>query len=152
MKYVKRLAMAALILVGAGGLAGSALAGEVYTWTDENGVVHFTDREPVGRDAEVQNLPDSMPPSSPSPYAAPQAGKSAAQQRREDIQRKGEESQARQAMTDRNCQAWQAEVARLEPNRRVFYTNEQGETERMDDVARANRVAELKSKIAQNCR
>ena len=41
---------------------------------------------------------------------------------------------------------------RLEPNRRVFFTNEQGETERMDDVARTNRVAELKAQIAKNCR
>ena len=152
MRCGRRLVMTALIVLGAGGVAGLAVGGEVYTWTDEDGVVHFTDKEPVGRDAKVQELPDATPPGSPNPYAAPQAGKSAAQQRREDIQQKGREAQAQQAMTQRNCEAWRAEVARLEPNRRVFYTNEQGETERMDDVARTDRVAELKSMIAQNCR
>ena len=152
MKYGKRLALAALILFGAVGLTCAAVASEVYTWTDEDGVVHFSDREPVGRDANLQELPDTTPSSGPNPYEESQAGKSAAQQRREDIQRKGQESQAQKAMAERNCEAWRAEVARLEPNRRVFFTNEQGETERMDDVDRTNRVAELKSMIAQNCR
>jgi hypothetical protein len=50
------------------------------------------------------------------------------------------------------CTAWQAEVDRLEPNRRVFYTNDEGETVRMDDVERTNRVANLKSQIAKNCK
>ena len=81
MKHSKRLAMAALILLGAAVLAGAAVAGEVYTWTDEDGVIHFSDREPVGRDANVRDLPDTTPSSSPNPYEAPQAGKSAAQQR-----------------------------------------------------------------------
>ena len=58
MKYGKRLALAALILFGAVGLTCAAVASEVYTWTDEDGVVHFSDREPVGRDANLQELPD----------------------------------------------------------------------------------------------
>ena len=126
-------------------------ATQVYTWTDEDGVVHFSDREPMGQDARVEDLPDQAPPAGPSPYADTQSVSDAAQQRREEIESKARESQAQQAETDRNCQAWQAEVDRLEPNRRVFYTNEQGETDRMDDVARTDRVAELKALIAQNC-
>ena len=60
---------------------------------------------------------------------------------------------ARESATQRDaeCAAWQAEVDRLEPNRRVFFTNEAGETERMDDVERVNRVAELKQQIATHC-
>ena len=146
------LAILAAALLGAIGLPVAAVATEVYTWTDENGVVHFSDREPMGQDAQVENLPDQAPAQAANPYADTQAGSSAAQQRREDIERKARESQAQQAQNEQNCSAWQAEVDRLEPNRRVFYTNEQGETERMDDVARTDRVAELKSLIAQNCR
>ena len=41
-----RLAMTALILLGAGVLAGSGVAGEVYTWTDERGVLHVSDQPP----------------------------------------------------------------------------------------------------------
>jgi hypothetical protein len=34
----------------------------------------------------------------------------------------------------------------------VFSTNEKGETERMDDVVRTDRVAELRDLIGNNCR
>ena len=37
------------------------------------------------------------------------------------------------------------------PTGAVFYTNEQGETERMDDVDRTDKVAQLKNQIAKNC-
>lgn len=139
-------------LLGAAASAGVAFAAEVYQWTDENGVVHFSDQKPEGRDAEVRNLPEHAPPAGANPYAGSESGSSVAQQRREQIEQKGREAQAQRAMTAQKCSAWQAEVDRLEPSRRVFQTNEQGETERMDDVARTNRVAELKSLIAQNCR
>ena len=145
------LAGVAAALLAMAALPAGVGAAQVYTWTDEDGVVHFSDREPMGQDVQVEDLPDEAPPAGPSPYADTQSGPNAAQQRREDIETKARESQAQQVETDRNCQAWQAEVDRLEPNRRVFYTNEQGETERMDDVARTDRVAELKSLIAQNC-
>lgn len=139
-------------LLGAAASAGVAVAAEIYQWTDENGVVHFSDQKPAGQDAEVRNLPDEAPPAGPSPYANDPSEPSAAQQRRDEIEQKGRESQTRAAEMAQNCSAWQAEVDRLEPSRRVFFTNEQGETERMDDVARTNRVAELKSLIDRNCR
>ena len=139
-------------LLGAAASAGVAVAAEVYQWTDENGVVHFSDQKPAGQDAEVRNLPEQAPPAGPNPYADDPSEPSAAQQRREQIEQKGRESQAQAAEMAQNCSTWQAEVERLEPSRRVFHTNEQGETERMDDVARADRVAELKSLIARNCR
>lgn len=145
------LAIMAAALLVAIGLPAAVVATEVYTWTDEDGVVHFSDREPIGQGARVEDVPDQAPPDGPSPYAEAEAGSSAAQQRREEIESKARESQAQQAQNEQNCRAWQAEVDRLEPNRRVFYTNEQGETERMDDVERTDRVAELKALIAQNC-
>jgi hypothetical protein len=141
-----------LALVSGSALTGVAAAAEVYQWTDENGVMHFSDQKPEGRDAAVRNLPEHVPPTGPNPYEGAQSESSAAQERREEIAQKGRESQAQKALTEQRCSAWQAEVDRLEPSRRVFQTNEQGETVRMDDVARTNRVAELKSLIAKNCR
>ncbi len=83
---------------------------------------------------------------------ATQSGSSVAEQRREEIASNKQEARAKQAQNDAQCAAWQSEVDRLEPNRRVFFTNEQGETERMDDVQRVNQVAALKQKIAANCK
>ena len=125
----------------------------MYSWTDENGTVHFSETVPDGQDVKEQAIPqDPGPQAGGNPYADVDSGPSYAQQRREEIARRGEEAQVEGALTDVQCTAWQAEIDRLEPNRRVFFTNDQGETERMDDVERTNRVAELKSQLARNCK
>jgi len=133
--------------------AGDGLAQDrkMYQWTDQDGVVHFSDVAPEGQDVAAREMPEDTAPAAASPYQQPGSGPSAAQQRREDIARKSEQARESQAARESECASWQAEVDRLEPNRRVYYTNEQGETERMDDVARTNRVAELKAQIAKNC-
>ena len=124
----------------------------MYSWTDENGTVHFSETQPDGQDAREQSIPQGGPPATNNPYQDVDAGPSYAQQRRDEIAQKSGEAQANKAVKDMECTSWQSEVDRLEPNRRVFYTNDQGETERMDDVKRTDRVAELKSLIAKNCK
>ena len=150
----RSFALFALLLCAALAAPGDGLAQEkkMYKWTDQDGVVHFTDTAPEGVEIAPQDLPRNRASSAANPYPAAGNGPSAAQQRREEIARNSEQARTRQATLERECAAWQAEVDRLEPNRRVFFTNEQGETERMDDVARTNRVAELKAQIARNCR
>ena len=136
-------------------VSGVAQAQEkkVYQWTDENGVVHFSDTKPEGQEAETRELAPAPPATTSNPYQQPPAsGPSAADQKRQEIAQKKQEARAEHALNDAQCAAWQAEVDRLEPHRRVFYTNEQGETVRMDDVERTNRVAELKGQIARNCK
>jgi hypothetical protein len=153
-----RRLLALAVCVGVCGIAQPLHAQnqQMYTWTDENGVVHFSDQAPPGRDVQPQELPESPKPGSVSP-APPTAGEpaeaapSVAQQRREEIARKAEENRARQEEARIQCANWRAELDRLEPNRRVFYTNEEGETERMDDVERTGRVAELHDLIDKNC-
>lgn len=136
-------------------MSGQAIAQnkKLYSWTDENGVVHFTDTKPEGQAAEVRDIPDADQQAVARPYQPPATDgqPSLAQQRREEIQRSNQQARAEKAIKDRNCAAKRAEVARLEPNRRVFFTNEQGETERMDDVERTNQVAAAKAYIAANC-
>ena len=153
MNLKTRLSIVLLLCAGVIGATG-VMAKEMYRWTDENGVVHYSDQKPAGQqDYQTSQVPDSTPvPAPESAAAAPAAEEpSVAQQRREEIAEKKQEARESQAQRESECAAWQAEVDRLEPNRRVFFTNEAGETERMDDVERVNRVAELKQKIAQNC-
>jgi len=136
-------------------LTADALAQDktMYSWTDENGTVHFSDKQPEGQAVEEQLIPQNDTSVTSNPDQQPgSAGPSAAQQRRDEIARNSDRAEANKAMTSAQCSAWQAEVDRIEPNRRVFFTNDQGETERMDDVQRTNRVAELKSQIARNCK
>ena len=125
---------------------------KMYSWTDENGTVHFTDTRPEGQDVQETSISQEPPSVAANPYQEVDTGPSAAEQRREEISRKSEQNQINQAVNSVECSSWQAELERLEPNRRVFYTNDEGETERMDDVDRTNRVAELKSRIANSCK
>ena len=125
---------------------------KMYSWTDENGTVHFSETQPEGQDAQERSIPQDVAPAGSNPYQESNTGPSAAQQRRDEIARKSDEAQVNKAVSSLECTSWQSEVDRLEPNRRVFSTNDQGETERMDDVERTNRVAELKSLIAKNCK
>lgn len=140
----------ALSLVVAGD--ASAQNQKMYSWTDENGVVHFTDKKPEGREVNTRDIPAAPQPAASNPYQQVDAGPSVAQQKREEIARNAQEANAARALNDAQCASMRQEVARLEPNRRVFYTDEKGETVRMDDVERTNRVAELKAQIAQNCK
>ncbi|MEJ2383125.1 MAG: DUF4124 domain-containing protein [Xanthomonadales bacterium] len=144
-----------VLLVGAGIIGATGLqAKEMYRWTDENGVVHYTDRKPPAQvDYETSHVPDANPAPGAAPAAVPadEGEPNFAQQRREEIAQKKREARETGAQREAECAAWRAEVDRLEPNRRVFFTNEDGETERMDDVERVNRVAELKQQIAKNC-
>ncbi len=135
-------------------LAAHSVAQEkkMYRWTDENGVVHYSDVQPQGQSAQEQQIPMDRSPGTSNPdSAASIAAPSIAEQKRQDIADKADQAKAAKAANAAKCSAWKSEVQQLEPNRRVFYTNDQGETERMDDVARTDRVKELKSLIAQNC-
>ena len=131
---------------------GHAQDKKMYSWTDENGTVHFSEIRPEGQNVQEQSIPQGAPPATNNPYEDGDSGPSMAQQRRDEIARKGEEAHVNEAVSALECSSWQSELARLEPNRRVFYTNDQGETVRMDDVERVNRVAQLKSQIARNCK
>ena len=134
-------------------LPAGAQNGKMYSYTDENGTVVFTDKLPPDRNVQSEPIPPGPPPQGANPYAQADTGQpaSSAQQRREEIAQGRRDARMAQAEQAALCSDWQAEVDRLEPNRRHFYTNDEGETVRMDDVERVNRVAELKQKIAADC-
>lgn len=125
----------------------------MYKYVDENGTVVFTEKPPADRNIQSQAIPPGPPPQGGNPYA--QAGAdsemSAAEAKREEIARQGEQARTQRAQMEAQCAAWQAEVDRLEPHRRQYFTNEEGETERMDDEKRVAQVASLKQQIAANC-
>lgn len=123
---------------------------KMYKWTDENGVVHFSEVKPA--DQQVDSIPI---PSAEAPAAAQtstEAVPNYAQERRDEIAASKKQAREQQAVTEAQCASWKSEVERLEPHRRQFITNEKGEVERVDDVQRVQHVADLKSKIAANCK
>ena len=154
------------------GLLGSswvapAFGTEVYSWTDENGVVHFSDSPDPSRAMEIIEVEEIYSPGTTGAYASPdqadalpaadspdapgEAPVSMAQQKREEMARERAERKELQAQTDRLCALHRQRLEQMEPARRVFYTNEQGESVRMDDDERVGLIDESRAFLAENC-
>ena len=165
-RFLPALLATALCLPGT-----AAYAAEVYTWTDENGVTHFSDAPRADGEMDTVDVEEIYRPGSADAYAAPavpseptaaatteaasdapaEAPKSAAQQRREQIATDRAERQQQQQETERLCQRHRQRLEQMEPARRVFYTNEQGEEVRMDDDQRMGLIEESRAFLAENC-
>jgi hypothetical protein len=149
--------MAAFLL---GTVSGNTMAGEVYSWTDENGVVHFGDRSPEGQNVRTivipetaSNLNDSQAESNPgTPGNEEIPPKSLADQKRDQMAKDRKENREKSEENKRKCAQHRQRLAHMEPSRRVIYTDENGQSVRMDDVERISMVNEDKDFIADNCK
>ena len=163
---MRRLSFALLATAGFALVFQSSFAKQIYTWTDENGVVHYVDTPPDHPDAQTVDAPEAYRPGSISavpvdpevPTAGDPAGEapadelSAAEAARQELAQRRAERQAQQAEYDALCARARQQLAEVEPHRRVFFENEQGETERMDDEERVRLVEEYKAQIEKYCR
>ena len=160
-----------LLTLVTGLVSANALAGEIYKWTDENGLVHFGDRPPQGQQAQSINTLEAAPPDDDETEPAPEAQEAApadasvdtaageeepvpltaAQARREKMAIERKERAEAQAEIEVMCQKHSKRLTQIEPARRVYYTNEQGESVRMDDDLRTSLIEEDKSYINKNC-
>ena len=153
----------ALLVILAAAWFGPAWGTEVYTWTDEEGTVHFSDSPRPSGAMDVIEVDEIPRPGTADAYddpgedaaaAAEETGEtvnSAAQQRREEIARVGAERKEAQVETDRLCALHRQRLEQMEPARRVFYVNEAGESVRMDDDQRMGLIDESKAFLAANC-
>jgi hypothetical protein len=151
-------------------ISANALATEVFSWTDKNGVTHFSDTAPEGQEVNTIALPDNPVDASsatvdtPDPADDPAIASedkpvsdlaveplTAAQQKRKEIAESREERRKAEAKSAGLCQEHRQRLTQMEPSRRVIYTNEAGETVRMDDEQRVNMIEEDKTYIAENC-
>ena len=159
------------LLVLAAGFAcawiSSAAATEVYTWTDKDGIVHYSDsplNDGASQKIEVEGAyrpgttgadPSSEGPAADTAVSSPggdeESPQSAAQQRREQIAESRAERKEAKAEIDQMCARHRQRLTQMEPARRVFYTDEKGESVRMDDNRRMEMIKEDKDFIAKNC-
>ena len=145
--------------------SGSIPATEVHTWTDENGVVHFSDAPRKSGESQKLEIEEIYKPGTAEAYAGEEttdsveaspsgnqeAVQSRAQERRDKMAREREERRENQAVTDQMCKLHRDRLARVEPARRVMYTNDEGELIRMDDDERMALVDESREFISKNC-
>ena len=167
----RRRVFPTLLAIAFGLLGTAAGAAEVYTWTDENGVLHYSDTPRADGEMDTLDVEEIYRPGSTDAYSAPavpaeptaaagteatsdaptEAPRSAAQQRREQIASDRAERLEQQQETERLCQRHRQRLEQMEPARRVFYTNEQGEEVRMDDDQRIGLIEESRAFLAANC-
>lgn len=134
----------------------------LYTWTDEKGVVHYTDTPPDNPKAVEIPATEAYRPGSTGAYPQadaavsedeknPAAVESYADDQRKQLAEAQKENKAKQAERARICKQARDQLETIEPSRRVFFTNDQGQTERLDDEQRVTMVAQAKALIAENC-
>jgi hypothetical protein len=150
-----------LTAVVAATVGQSTLATEVYTWTDEDGVVHFSDTRPAATDTktiQLETAPGSVSYSDPvseagEPMSAVEGEMplTAAQQRRQEIAARSQARREQQAETEIMCERHRKRLEQMEPARRVYYTDENGQEVRMDDVQRVTLIEESRNYVAENC-
>ena len=163
--------MAAFLL---GTVSGTTMAGEIYSWTDENGVVHFGDQLPEGQNVQTIVIPETHTSGISGTNANPETAsalndsraesnpitpgneelppKSLADQKRDQMAKDRKEKREKSEETKRMCAKHRQRLEHMEPVRRVLYTDEKGETVRMDDVERVKMVNEDKDFITENCK
>jgi hypothetical protein len=144
-------------------LWGSGLAAsEVYTWTDEDGVVHYSQTPRAQGKARVIEAGEAYKPGTVD--IAPPVDKSragpetsgaqpltTAEARRQKLDQQRQARREQQEQSEHMCSLHRQRLEQMEPARRVFYTDESGETVRMDDDLRIGLIEESKAFLADNC-
>ena len=148
MKYIPVLLAVAL------GLATSAsYAGRTYKWVDDQGVVHYTQHPPRGRQAEIFN-PHSSAVSEESANARLEAlteKVEAAQEARELKDDILSQELARRERIKKNCQIARKNLVTLETAARVQDKDEGGNPYFLDDGQKQARIAETKQQVETYC-
>lgn len=167
---MNRISIAILVIVAASMFPtiADAQQGSIYSWTDKNGVKHFSDRTPEEVAANKDEIPvayetvpmdtsantlnnETVVEGADDNQAAAADELSYADQQRLEMQEKRKAQQELQAERQRVCLQAMDRLAQVEPSRRVFYTGENGETTRMDDDERVQMIEEAKGLIAEYC-
>ncbi|GAA5182837.1 hypothetical protein GCM10025771_33030 [Niveibacterium umoris] len=142
-----------LVLLFALGAQGIALAGDVYTWKDKNGVVHYADQPPSDVDAKQvrSNAPSSGIGSTQSELTKADKDFKEKQSKQGEADKKTEEAAARKAARDQSCNALRSRIALFEQGGRIA-TNEGGERVLLSDDQIAAELSKMRTRQAAECK
>jgi hypothetical protein len=114
----KILALTVIIMA----LPGFAMGQSVYKWTDENGVTHFGDRQPTGKQSESVSIRTGKPSGTSSSVNSPQQKvQQMDEQEAESAQREkvSAAEEARQKQRAANCKTAQNNLSLLRSGSRI---------------------------------
>ncbi len=142
------LAAAAASLV-----AGSAIASDIYRYTDADGTVHYGDR-PSGVDSEQRvAIALKRPASSSSPSRSAQPQTTAATNQAEPAPAKKTRSEkiAEQKAREERCASYRAKLETMVTSRRLYRESDGGEREYLSDAEIDEARARAQELIEENC-
>lgn len=154
--YKQLSAMIAVCCMAAGVAHG---ASGYYKWTDDQGVVHYTQSPPPNLPAE--ELPVQGPAAE---EAVPAQAKPPAQQAPAEVAQPQEESQSpgtpadadeqqaeRQAIGEQVCNDLRDQLARLQRYTRLYQRDDQGNVTWLTPDEREQRIEETKKQLSELC-
>ena len=145
----------AITLMLAMAMAGTAIAGDIYKWTDEEGNVHFGDR-PLGEQPErlaIQSKPTDPAKIQAMAQARSQAAAKAAEEAAA-AQPEGpseEELQAQANERAQKCTTYRAQLQKYVTSRRLYREDESGERVYLDEGEMQAAREQVESRVEEYC-
>lgn len=145
----------AITLMLAMATAGTAIAGDIYKWTDEEGNVHFGDK-PLGEQPErlaIQSKPTDPAKIQAMAQARSQAAAKAAEEAAA-AQPEGpseEELQAEANERAQKCTTYRAQLQKYVTSRRLYREDESGERVYLDEGETQAAREQVESRVEEYC-
>ena len=145
----------AITLMLAMATAGTAIAGDIYKWTDEDGNIHFADK-PIGEQPERLAI-QSKPTDPAKIQAMAQARSQAAARAAEDAaaaKPEGpsvEELQAEANERAQKCTTYRAQLQKYVTSRRLYHEDESGERVYLDEGEMQAAREQVENRVDEFC-
>jgi hypothetical protein len=135
--------------------SGTALSGEIYKWTDEDGNVHYEDRPTGDEQAELiafsSNTDSSAVRASIDARRANEAARAGARSKRDEDDQAVAEKQLAAAERVKKCQDSRARMETYLTSRRLYKEGEAGERVYLDDSQIMEARSEAQEDIQKYC-
>lgn len=137
-------------------LSGSAVAKDIYKWTDEEGNVHYRDR-PTGAPSEVRlgisykGTDKTIVEQQQKAQLDSQTARQERRNARDEADRAAAAEAAAAAERQKQCDSYRASLERYAQSRRLYREGENGERTYLDDDEMMQARKRLEDHIAENC-
>ena len=143
------------IITAALWVSGTALSGEIYKWTDEEGNVHFEDR-PIGNDVErvkviSSNTDNESVQTSIQARHDRETARAESRSKHDEDQQAAAEAKAEAAQRDVKCQESRSRMQTYLQSQRLYKQDDAGERVYLDEDQTQKARADAQDMIQKYC-
>lgn len=136
-------------------VAALAWSGEVYTWRDASGKVHYSDTPPPGVDSKKMRSGAQVAPSPSAPSRRVAEQEMEFRKRQSESEKSRAKAEKEKSDTDEarsNCERARVQLQALESGQRMSRVNESGENIPIDDEMRAQEIEQTRKSVQSWCK